>query len=611
MRLNLPTPYLPFAKGGFLTPSGKCEFYSPRLEEMGLDPVPTFTAAVRIPGRRARRSPARYPLTLISSPAHQFLNSTFVNIDALRRGAREPECLLHPDDAERRGIGAGARVVVHNDRGAFTAVARVEDTIRPGVVWAPSIWWGKFAADGANANQTTSQRETDLGHGPVFYDNLVEVGWRLGPTNRSPAAGRALAQPSSSRLDCTRAAMDAGPHLLRIGESSCRRIRKHSARSSAPPTASRNGRFARSRTRCDTTCSSDSASGGPLFAGVIGYEDTVMPQIVNAVLSRHNFILLGLRGQAKSRILRALVDAPRRRDADRRRQRGQRQSVRARSRSSRGTSSPKRATTRRSPGSAATIATSKSSRRRTSRSPTSSATSTRSAPRAADTCLSDELTIHYGMLPRANRGIFALNELPGSRRQGAGRLVQRHAGRRRPDQRLPDPPSARRAALLHGEPRGLHGARQDHHAAQGSHRQRDRHALSRRRSSSGMDITRQEAWTKRDSRAVRVPDFIAELIERIAFEARNDRRIDKRSGVSQRMPITRDRERRLQRRAPRHRLGRRRHRAARVRHLRRAARDHRQDRARVRGRAGRRPGDRARAHSPRRRRARSRIARAA
>ena len=72
--------------------------------------------------------------------------------------------------------GVGMRVVVHNDRGAFTAVARVEDSIRPGVVWAPSIWWGKYAADGANANQTTSQRETDMGHGPVFYDNLVEVG---------------------------------------------------------------------------------------------------------------------------------------------------------------------------------------------------------------------------------------------------------------------------------------------------------------------------------------------------------------------------------------------------------------------------------------------------
>lgn len=175
MRLNLPTPYLPFADGGFPTPSGKCEFYSARMAALGHDPLPAFTAPYEFP-EQVPELASRYPLTLVSSPAHQFLNSTFVNIDSLRRGAREPECLLHPADAERRSIAAGARVVVHNDRGAFTAVARVEDSIRPGVVWAPSIWWGKFSADGANANQTTSQRETDLGHGPVFYDNLVEVG---------------------------------------------------------------------------------------------------------------------------------------------------------------------------------------------------------------------------------------------------------------------------------------------------------------------------------------------------------------------------------------------------------------------------------------------------
>ena len=175
MRLNVPKPYLPFADGAFLTPSGKCELYSARMKQMGLDPLPAFTAPYEFP-ENVPDLAARYPLTLISSPAHQFLNSTFVNIAPLRRAAREPECLLHPEDAERRGIGVGARVVIHNDRGAFTAVARIESTIRPGVVWAPSIWWGKFAADGANANQTTSQRETDMGRGPVFYDNLVEVG---------------------------------------------------------------------------------------------------------------------------------------------------------------------------------------------------------------------------------------------------------------------------------------------------------------------------------------------------------------------------------------------------------------------------------------------------
>jgi anaerobic selenocysteine-containing dehydrogenase len=175
VRLNLPKPYLPYADGGFTTPSDKCELYSQRMADMGLDPLPAFTPPYEFP-EEVPALAERYPLTLISSPAHQFLNSTFVNVESLRRAANEPECLLHPVDAERRGIAVGARVVVHNDRGAFTAVARVEEGIRPGVVWAPSIWWGKFAADGANANQTTSQRETDMGHGPVFYDNLVEVG---------------------------------------------------------------------------------------------------------------------------------------------------------------------------------------------------------------------------------------------------------------------------------------------------------------------------------------------------------------------------------------------------------------------------------------------------
>jgi anaerobic selenocysteine-containing dehydrogenase len=174
MRLNVPTPYLPFANGGFPTPSGKCEFYCERLKDMGLDPVPTYIPPYESPERDPMLV-SRFPLTLISSPAHQFLNTTFVNIDTLRRSAREPECLLHPADAERRGIGVGMRVAIHNDRGVFTAVARVEDGIREGVVWAPSIWWGKLTKDGANANQTTSQRETDMGHGPVFYDNQVEV----------------------------------------------------------------------------------------------------------------------------------------------------------------------------------------------------------------------------------------------------------------------------------------------------------------------------------------------------------------------------------------------------------------------------------------------------
>jgi anaerobic selenocysteine-containing dehydrogenase len=173
VRLNLPTPHVPFARGGFPTPSGKCEFYSERMKALGLDPLPAFTPPYEFP-ETAPALAARYPLALISSPRHQFLNSTFVNVASLRRNS-EPEVVLHAHDAERRGIAEGMRVVVANDRGHFTGVARVGEQVREGVVWAPSIWWTKLAPDGRNANDTTSQRETDLGRGPVFYDNLVEV----------------------------------------------------------------------------------------------------------------------------------------------------------------------------------------------------------------------------------------------------------------------------------------------------------------------------------------------------------------------------------------------------------------------------------------------------
>lgn len=173
-RLAIPRPYLPFANGEFHTPSGKCELYSARMAEMGLDPVPTFTPPHESP-ERAPELAARYPLTLISSPAHQFLNSTFVNIASLRGAAREPEVMVNPRDAEPRGIAPGARVVVHNDRGEFLANARVDDAVREGTLWAPSIWWSRYAADGKNANDTTSQLVTDMGNGPVFYDNLVEL----------------------------------------------------------------------------------------------------------------------------------------------------------------------------------------------------------------------------------------------------------------------------------------------------------------------------------------------------------------------------------------------------------------------------------------------------
>jgi anaerobic selenocysteine-containing dehydrogenase len=173
-RLNLPKPYAPFSNGNFPSPSGKVEFFSERMQAMGLDPLPNFTPPHEFP-EHVPELAAKYPITLISSPAHQFLNSSFVNVGPLQRAAREPEVSLHPKDAERRGLREGARVVVQNDRGHFEAVVRVREGIREGVAWAPGIWWAKLAKDGKGVNVTTSQRLTDMGGGPVFYDNLVEI----------------------------------------------------------------------------------------------------------------------------------------------------------------------------------------------------------------------------------------------------------------------------------------------------------------------------------------------------------------------------------------------------------------------------------------------------
>jgi len=173
-RLNLPTPFAPYAEGGFATPSGKCELYSERMAKLGLDPVPMY-----LPPRESREnSPAlaeRFPLTLISPPEHQFLNSSFVNVDSLRKKAGAPRVKIHPDDAVLRGITSGLTVRCFNDRGGFRAAALVTTDVKRGVVSAPSIWWGRYTSDGMNANETTSEALTDLGGGATFYDNLVEV----------------------------------------------------------------------------------------------------------------------------------------------------------------------------------------------------------------------------------------------------------------------------------------------------------------------------------------------------------------------------------------------------------------------------------------------------
>jgi len=173
-RLALPSPYAPFANGGFFTPSGKCEFYSASLAAQGIDPLPTF-----IPPRESASSDperaTRYPLAMISPPARHALNSSFANLPLFLESESTPWLDIHPEDADARGIADGQAVRVHNDRGTLMLTARVSDRTRRGVVVALSIWWRKLSPDGNNANSLTSQALTDLGRGATFYDVLVDV----------------------------------------------------------------------------------------------------------------------------------------------------------------------------------------------------------------------------------------------------------------------------------------------------------------------------------------------------------------------------------------------------------------------------------------------------
>jgi magnesium chelatase subunit I len=275
----------------------------------------------------------------------------------------------------------------------------------------------------------------------------------------------------------------------------------------------------------------------PLFPGVHGYEDTVIPQIVNALLSRHNFILLGLRGQAKSRILRGLLqfldpeipviagceinDNPLQPIC-----RGCRERVAAE-----GDNTP--------------IAWLPRDQRYVEKLATPDVTIAdiigdvdpiRAARGGRD--LSDELTIHYGLLPRANRGIFAINELPdlaGKIQVGLFNIMQEG------DIQIKGYPLRLPLDVLL-----VFSANPEDYTARGKiiTPLKDRIGAEIRTHypstvEEGIAITTQEAWTARDSGInAEVPDYLREVVEEIAFQAREDKRVDRRSGVSQRLPIT-------------------------------------------------------------------------
>ena len=167
---SLDLPEAPFAQGHFPTPSGRCEFFSARLASQGLDGLPNQLDNYEVLG-----SSKAYPLAMISPPARNFLNSSFVNVKSLRDMEGEPLLEIHTMDAYSRGIKTGDVVQVFNDRGVYRCKADVSSRARPGVVIGLGIWWRKLSEGRKNVNELTSQQLTDLGRAPTFYDCLVEV----------------------------------------------------------------------------------------------------------------------------------------------------------------------------------------------------------------------------------------------------------------------------------------------------------------------------------------------------------------------------------------------------------------------------------------------------
>ncbi|MFL5535315.1 MAG: magnesium chelatase [Gemmatimonadales bacterium] len=277
-------------------------------------------------------------------------------------------------------------------------------------------------------------------------------------------------------------------------------------------------------------------SGGPLFPGIVGYEDTILPQIINALLARHHFILLGLRGQAKSRILRDLTTLL-----------DEKIPSIAGSEVNDDPFAPISKYARdllEECGEATPIAWLRRDQRYVEKLATPDVTIADligdvdpiKAARGGH-LLSDELTMHFGLLPRANRGIFAINELPdlsGKVQVGLFNIMQEG------DVQIKGYPVRLPLDVLLA-----FTANPEDYTARGKiiTPLKDRIGSEvithyPRTVQLGMEITAQEAWTRRGGKPLDIPEFVLEVIERVAFEAREDKRVDKRSGVSQRLPIS-------------------------------------------------------------------------
>ena len=166
--VKLPLADAPLADGRFPTPSGKCIIDSPVFGVP--DHLPNYESASSTP-----ELAERYPLAMISPPARNFLNSSFVNVKSLRDIEGEPLVEIHASDAALRGIVDGQMVRVFNDRGEYRCKAQLSSRARPGVVNGLGVWWRKLGPAGTNVNEVTHQRLTDIGRAPSFYDCLVDV----------------------------------------------------------------------------------------------------------------------------------------------------------------------------------------------------------------------------------------------------------------------------------------------------------------------------------------------------------------------------------------------------------------------------------------------------
>ena len=166
IRLSIPDPV--FSKG-FGTPSGKIEFYSKSMAQNGLDPLPDGE-----PGPD-EEGDGLFPLQMITPPRHEFLNSTFNEIESLRHRAGAPTILIHPLDAATRNIREKMKVRIWNSRGECHLFAHLTERTSPGVTVVEGLYWPRFMPENNGINQLTSQRLTDMGNSCAFHCNLIDI----------------------------------------------------------------------------------------------------------------------------------------------------------------------------------------------------------------------------------------------------------------------------------------------------------------------------------------------------------------------------------------------------------------------------------------------------